>query len=549
MSVGSGSDNREVVRGYHALSKHRPDRYAPGPGRMDWANQPDPFRRFAGCARTELPLLSHARPREWAAVRAGTVSPPAAVDLDGLAALLELSLGLAAWKRFGGSRWALRCNPSSGNLHPTECYLVTGGQPGLAPGVHHYEPYEHVLEQRAALQSPAADALRASLGGAVLVGLSAVHWREAWKYGVRAFRYCQHDAGHAIAAVAYAASLLGWQAVILDAVADSDAAAALGVARVPDYAGAQEETFQALLAIGPPGRLPDTAGALAALAGADWRGRANRLSRSEVDWPDIGRVAAATAKAATAPERRTLPHRPALAADLPGQDAASLIRQRRSAQAFDGQTPLDGAAFFHVLDALLPREGVPPWSALPWEPAIHPLFFVHRVTGLAPGLYVLPRSEAAARRLRTALAGPWLWETVDGCPEHVPLRLLLRQDLRSAARTLSCHQEIAADSAFGVAMLADLGSRLDAGPHWYRWLHWEAGALGQVLYLEAEADGIRGTGIGCYFDDATHEALRLADARWQDLYQFTVGTAVDDSRLQSEPAYGHLGQRRRGGAV
>ena len=34
--------------------------------------------------------------------------------------------------------------------------------------------------------------------GAFLFGLTSVHWREAWKYGERAFRYCNHDVGHAI---------------------------------------------------------------------------------------------------------------------------------------------------------------------------------------------------------------------------------------------------------------------------------------------------------------------------------------------------------------
>jgi hypothetical protein len=31
--------------------------------------------------------------------------------------------------------------------------------------------------------------------------------------------------------------------------------------------------------------------------------------------------------------------------------------------------------------------------------------------------------------------------------------------------------------------------------------------IGQVLYLEAEAHGLRGTGIGCFFDDAVHDLL------------------------------------------
>ena len=43
---------------YHERSKHRLNRYAPGPGRLDWANQPNPFRRYEGAMRIELPLLA-----------------------------------------------------------------------------------------------------------------------------------------------------------------------------------------------------------------------------------------------------------------------------------------------------------------------------------------------------------------------------------------------------------------------------------------------------------------------------------------------------------
>ena len=78
----------------------------------------------------------------------------------------------------------------------------------------------------------------------------------------------------------------------------------------------------------------------------------------------------------------------------------------------------------------------------------------------------------------------------------------------------------------------------------YRQRFWEAGMLGQVLYLEAEAAGVQGTGIGCYFDDAVHQALGLKSGRFQDLYHFTVGTALADARLISEPPYAHLQGRR-----
>ena len=75
------------------------------------------------------------------------------------------------------------------------------------------------------------------------------------------------------------------------------------------------------------------------------------------------------------------------------------------------------------------------------------------------------------------------------------------------------------------------------GAWFYPRLFWEAGAVGQVLYLEAEAAGIRSTGIGCYFDDAMHEILGLEDTTYQDLYHFTVGGAVEDTRLTTLPAY------------
>ena len=75
-------------------------------------------------------------------------------------------------------------------------------------------------------------------------------------------------------------------------------------------------------------------------------------------------------------------------------------------------------------------------------------------------------------------------------------------DTRRPAQQTSCDQAIAADGVFAVAMLAEYREPLEAyGPWFYRRLYWETGVVGQVLYLEAEATGIRGTGIGCFFDD------------------------------------------------
>ncbi|MBN0595863.1 SagB/ThcOx family dehydrogenase, partial [Pseudomonas aeruginosa] len=98
----------------------------------------------------------------------------------------------------GGTRWALRVNPSSGNLHPTEAYLLLPGatlEP--APLLAHYRPDKHALEVRGELPATLASLLDDCLPpGGCLLALTSVHWREAWKYGERAYRYCQHDLGH-----------------------------------------------------------------------------------------------------------------------------------------------------------------------------------------------------------------------------------------------------------------------------------------------------------------------------------------------------------------
>src|SRR5438105_15353884 len=87
----------------------------------------------------------------------------------------------------------------------------------------------------------------------------------------------------------------------------------------------------------------------------------------------------------------------------PGSDAmrfADLARQRRSAVDFDGVTRIEAGAFFAMLECLLPRPGTPPWNALPSPPQVHPVFMVHRVEWLEPGLYspVPGASSVGSRR-------------------------------------------------------------------------------------------------------------------------------------------------------
>ncbi|MEJ2654088.1 MAG: SagB/ThcOx family dehydrogenase [Acidihalobacter sp.] len=531
------TEPQDIVLAYHRRTKHQFRRYAAGPPGLDWDTQPDPFRSFDGAPRRELPLLDTVAPEPAYAdlYRPGKIAPRP-LELSTVAALLELSFGLSAWKRYGDTRWALRCNPSSGNLHPTEAYVIAGGCAGLDDGVHHYHSRDHVLERRCAFAEDMAPP------GTLLIGLSSVHWREAWKYGERAYRYCQHDIGHALAAARYAAATLGWRVQLLADWSDADLASLLGIDRDADFGDAEREHPDLLLRIDTADAAPTDAGAmLAAVRGGHWFGRANRLSdKHGFDWPVIDEAATACVKPTTSEPQWQWQTLPALPPDARTPGAVELIRQRRSAQAFDGTTGIAAADFYRMLDLSLPRPGIPPWDAIAWEPRLHLLLFVHRVEDLSPGLYLFLRHGNAEELVRQNLSAEFAWERVDGCPGHLALFRLIEGDARPAARTLSCHQDIAADSAFSMGMLAEFEQSLTQKPWTYRRLFWEAGMLGQVLYLEAEAVGLLGTGIGCFFDDPVHELAGIESTALQSLYHFTVGGALTDARLQTLPPYAHL---------
>jgi SagB-type dehydrogenase family enzyme len=223
-----GHDATDDIISYHDRTKHHPERYAHGPGGLDWANQPDPFRRFNGAPLFRLPLASRDETPPAAALFGEATVMPQPLTLERVSLCLEFSLGLSARKEIATSSWYLRMNPSSGNLHPTEAYVILPGLQGLpgGAGVYHYASLHHTLEQRARWPEGAKpDAT------GFYVGLTSVTWREAWKYGERAFRYCQHDVGHALAALRFAAASLGWRVQLLPEWDDAHLARLLGFDR------------------------------------------------------------------------------------------------------------------------------------------------------------------------------------------------------------------------------------------------------------------------------------------------------------------------------
>ncbi|MGD9412360.1 MAG: SagB/ThcOx family dehydrogenase [Desulfobacterales bacterium] len=538
------SEKVSEIINYHEATKHHYDRYARSPGYMDWQNQPNPFRAYAGAPALPLPLLKNDPTAAHRDLYDRKKNPTRPLAIETLAGFLELSLGLSAWKAASGSRWSLRINPSSGNLHPTEAHLILPPLNSKHNGVYHYNALGHMLEKRAEVPAELWQRIISHFGiEGFLIGTSSIFWRESWKYGERAFRYCNHDAGHALACISFAANLFGWQATCLNSLSDDAIQTVLGFDQVR-FRQLEEEHPDFLCFIHPltafriPRDLPDQI--ISEFADLAFVGEPDPLSQTVVNWEIIYQTARQTFKPATADITVKLKDRKWFGDEPRQLCAAEIIRNRRSATDFDRNGSITRNQFLSILDKTLPRVDCAPFDAELMDTSIHLLLFVHNVADMAAGLYFFCRRDSDFDEIRRVSRSDFLWEPVE---TDFPLYLLSEGNYRQQATMVSCHQDIAGSGVFSLGMIAKFKDVISAAPYHYRHLFWESGMIGQVLYLEAEACGVRGTGIGCFFDDAVHEIMGFSDNHYQSLYHFTIGKPLEDPRLTTYPPYYHLKNR------
>ena len=534
---------RDIIH-YHEETKHHFNRYAKSAGYMDWKNQPNPFRFYENVKTVSLPLLEETPKTEYMGLYTRKDTAPQAFSLENISRFMALALGLSAWKAISGSRWSLRMNPSSGNLHPTEAHLVLPSMDQITCGVYHYNPFIHALEQRAVIPRDLWERiLNHFQTHGFMAALSSIFWRESWKYGERGFRYCNHDIGHALAGLSFSASLLGWRVTVLNSLSDRDIETILGFDKtawheleteVPELLCFVHTHEQHKIPRGLPIEIIDGFSSLL------FDGTPNLLSDNQVNWEIIYKTKELTEKPRTSEKRFDYGHRKFISTSMPSLDAAQIIRQRRSAVSFNPGGHLSKRRFMSMLDKTLPRNLCAPFDVELFDPNIHLFIFVHKVRDILPGLYFFIRNDHHLREIQHLSKPDFLWEQID---PKFPLYLLEHGEFRQTAIKISCHQDIAGDSVFSLGMIARFKSVLDKEPFRYRHLFWESGMVGQVLYLEAEAHELRGTGIGCFFDDAVHDLLGFRDNAFQSLYHFTIGDPVEDHRLTTYPPYYHLKNR------
>ena len=510
---GSLNEDTELLFAYHHATKHTLQSVHTTAHYLDWENQPNPYRTYEGTSVIALPpnrgfpsigtfaaIASLAEKKIGIADNEPEHSKSAMRDKVWLSQFLWHSMAISARKTVPhvDYHYSLRVNPSSGNLHPTETYLSLRGFTDLADGLYHYRADLHALEllcpgvltPRLAHDLETPWAAEATL----IVGLTSIFWREAWKYRDRAYRYCCHDLGHAMMGVLLAARAMGLSGGALAHFADARLASTLGLtggdeapmaflvfpsdpapeqtaqsvvgkfAGTPNDLSAEEVPYDLLLGMHCATILPESAGPVPCPSTSDRQGEA------------------------VAPE--ALPE--------PARDAflGVIARRRRSALDFDPRTPpIERSDVEQLLD-FATRDWRADWRGNFHGPNIE--------SGAATELITL---YLYIHRVRDCVPGVYRWDR-----KNRRLEQFQRGNVERMAAYLSLEQSLAGNACFSMSMIADLGQAGNVfGNRGYRYAYFEAGAIGQRLYLGAEALNWNATGIGAFYDDEVHRYLGLLD--------------------------------------
>jgi SagB-type dehydrogenase family enzyme len=332
--------------------------------------------------------------------------------------------------------------------------------------------------------------------------LTSIAWREAWKYGDRAYRYCLHDMGHAWQSIALAAGAIGCDSFATGHFPDDDVARSCRL-----HEDEWPMLIVALRGQSIPVREPYAAETV-------WYGgHANQLSREGIACPRIDGIHGAT-KLSNDGYR-------AISVAEPASDGCGEIRlprpvssrrpfgevarMRRSALDFMGGMQSMSFAQLSAILAVATR----PFSAdFTGARFIQLYLYTHRVDGLKPGVYRFWQGGAELEKIKNG-------------------------DQRVQAAGLSLGQDLAGNACVAFSMIGDIERAVRAhGSRGYRYVHFEAGAIGHRMYLAAEALGLRATGIGAFYDDEVHQYLNLAPEQGQVVYHFAIGYPIPDPRLE-----------------
>ena len=498
-----------TAREYHDRTAHSPASVRTSGHTLEWDIKPFPFKVYTDLAAQALPRELDAVTTDTLAALAGRAPAATALGLSELVAVLYYAAGVTKKKTYpGGGEVLFRAAASTGALYQTEVYAVVGDVAGLEPGLYHFCPGDFSLRRlragdvRAALaESAADDSIRRR--PATLV-LTAIYWRNAWKYQARAYRHLFWDSGTMLANVLAVGNALGLAPHLSTGFVDADVNRLLGLDDT-------REVALELVALGPDGTPASPSAPLDAIQHA-----AMPLSSSEVDYPLIRQMHAAS-QLETAAAVRDWRSREWSSATRPPSANATLVPlpppRARAGRGLGETIQRRGSTrqFGHA--ALTAEElGAALWAATRPVDADVPDGFVdlylivNAVDGVASGSYFYR-------------------------PDTHTLETLARGDFRNRSAYLCLEQPLGGDAAAVIYWLAPLDAITRAfGDRGYRLANLHAGLAGGRAYLAAYAQGFGASGL-TYYDGHVVEFFSPHAAGKDAVFVTALGRSGVDGRV------------------
>ncbi|BAW95738.1 hypothetical protein NIES970_06500 [[Synechococcus] sp. NIES-970] len=490
---------------YHQRTKYDPETLSQRGKTLDWNQQPSPFKSYKiGTSYDLKPYLD---------------SDQKAPLWEHLSYFFLLSYGLTAKiPTMGGDAVYLRTAPSAGGLYPAELYLISRGTELLPAGLYHYQPQTHTLLrfwdnhcwvdlQEACFRHPALEKTQLALV------TTAIFQRSAWRYEDRAYRRIFLDTGHLLGNINLAATPHGFRPHLIGGFCD----------RLMNQLLYLDEATEAVTSVM----------ALNTLFSAPSQGKTALPSPVTLDYPELveGQLLAALHQASAIQAKAALPPQaPDLLEDKYNFPFCLKVSLKDVNAEYLGGDRLDwGEDLENLEDTILTRRSTRTYTGeeltleelrLILHFAYHPEAYEDQGLLGDPDYFDLGLIE-------TFVAVSGVEGLESGCYYYAPKAQELRQirfkNFREELHYLCLGQDLGRDAAAVVFHTADLETAVSRyGDRAYRYLHMDAGQLGQRLNLAAIQLELGVSGIAGFFDDQVNEVLGIP-ADEAVLYLTTLG--------------------------
>ncbi len=500
-----------IAQHYHERTKYDPQTINAKSKVPDWSQQPFPFKEYKIGSTFDLkPYLQKDAVSD--------LDDPQVIWWRRISRLLYASYGLTGMIPLPDNPHYLRAAPSAGGLYPAEIYLISRGTPLLAAGLHHYQVRTHSLVhfwesdvwtklQTACFWHPVLENTQLALV------ITAVFFRSAWRYQDRAYRRILLDSGHLLGNVELACAMNDYRSHLIASFMDeaihqilyldAEHEGAIAVVPLADLLEVKQNLPLARTALPAPRHIhyPSIADGqllsyfhqaiqmpLNSSTKVNWKLSATEGKRADkYNFPFCLKVSTTTSPISWGENLEGL---------------QNTIQRRRSTRAYSGE-----AITLNELKALL-------------NFAYHPGHYVEQGLDASPDYCDLSLVE-------TFIAVSSVTGLEEGCYYYAPKAQELRQirfkNFRKELYYLCLWQELGRDAAAVLFHTADLKMAVaEYGDRVYRYLHLDAGHLGQRLNLAAIYLGLGVSGIGGFFDDQVNEVLGIP-ADEAVLYITTLG--------------------------